>query len=172
MICILDDNNQIINIINTDLVSAENERPYYDWCELWEQYTDKKPFNYLKSELQPQLGKEFAKRRDAIRWIDFGMATYGFDAATDDITNFMAAYTPMLFDQSITCQYKVWLDAENKGIKEFGFAEMQKVYETVRTSQLDAYAWYEKAKAALEAVEESEGNDALQAVFDKWIAEE
>jgi hypothetical protein len=29
-----------------------------------------------------------------------------------------------------------------------------------------------RQKAALEAVEESEGNDALQAVFDKWIAEE
>lgn len=48
MICVVDKNNKIINIINADSPTRENERIYYPWCSLWEQYTDVEPLWYAK----------------------------------------------------------------------------------------------------------------------------
>lgn len=49
MICVIDDTNQIINIVDTDRISADNERPYYPWNDLWEQYTNEMPLEYAKT---------------------------------------------------------------------------------------------------------------------------
>lgn len=46
MICIVDENNKIINIVNSPYPSADNEREYHPWNELWEQYTDVEPLEY------------------------------------------------------------------------------------------------------------------------------
>lgn len=46
MICIVDNQNKIINIVNASRPTAENERVYYPWCALWEQYTDVEPLEY------------------------------------------------------------------------------------------------------------------------------
>lgn len=48
MICIVDQNNKIINIVNAPCPIKANERVYYPWCSLWEQYTDVEPLWYAK----------------------------------------------------------------------------------------------------------------------------
>ena len=99
----------------------------------------------LKNIKLNQSGAEFAKRRDAIRWVD----GYGFDCAVDDITNFMAAFTPLLVAKTGTVFYKVWVDEHTKGIAELSYTQMQAAYDTVRNSQMSAYAWYETIKAQI-----------------------
>ena len=170
MICIIDENNQIINIVNTDTITAYNERQYYPWNHLWQRYTEIEPFGYTKNKFINAIGAEFAKRRDAIRWIQTSNGTYGFDAGAEDITNFMAAYTPMILNQQWTTQYKVWVDESTKSIKVFNYADMTKVYETVRKSQFEAYAWYEEIKAKLMLVTEQEGKEKLKEIYDQGVS--
>lgn len=99
----------------------------------------------LKATKLNQAGAEFAKRRDCVRWV----GGYGFDCAVDDITNFMAAFTPLLVAKTGTVFYKVWLDEQTKGIAELSYTQMQAAYDTVRNSQMAAYAWYETIKAQI-----------------------
>jgi hypothetical protein len=165
MICAVDDKNIIINIINTDYISAENERPCYPWNQLWNQYTDIEPFDYAKNRYINAAGTEFANRRDEVRWIEIADVTYGFDCAPEDITNFMAAYTPIMVKQDGETGYKVWLDKDKKDLVMLNYAGMKKAYDTVRNSQLAAYAWYEDIKAKLIAVTEAEGKEKLEEVF-------
>lgn len=169
MICILDENNKIINIVNAEHPIENDERLFYPWNQLWEQYTDIEPFEYARSRYINAAGVEFAKRRDAIRWIQTSNGTYGFDVGTEDITNFMAAYTPMILNQEWTTQYKVWIDKSTKSIKAFNYADMTKVYETVRKSQLEAYAWYEEIKAKLMSVTEQEGKEKLKEIYEQGV---
>lgn len=165
MICIVDKNNQIINIINTNIISADNERLFYPWNRLWCQYTSTEPFDYAKNRYINAAGVEFANRRDEVRWIEIVGVTYGFDCAPEDITNFMAAYTPLMVEKSGTTGYKVWLDKGKKGLVKLDYEGMKKAYDTVRSSQLAAYAWYEDIKAKLLAVTEAEGKEKLEEVF-------
>ena len=87
----------------------------------------------------------FAKKRDAIRWVN----GYGYDCAPDDITNFMAAYTPLLVAGTGTTQYKVWLTETEKAIVTLSADTMTNVYHAVRTSQLADYAWYETVRTQI-----------------------
>lgn len=87
----------------------------------------------------------FAKKRDAIRWVN----GYGYDCAPDDITNFMAAYTPLLVAGTGTTQYKVWLTETEKAIVTLTADDMTRVYNTVRTSQFEDYAWYETVRTQI-----------------------
>lgn len=100
-----------------------------------------------------------------MRWIEIAGVTYGFDCAPEDITNFMAAYTPLMVKQDGETGYKVWLDKDKKGIVKLDYEGMKKAYDTVRSSQLAAYAWYEDIKAKLLAVTEVEGKEKLEEVF-------
>lgn len=151
MICVVDEHNQIINIVDAAYPIEDNERLFYPWNQLWEQYTDIEPFEYARRRYINAAGTEFAKRRDAIRFIDVGGKTYGFDCASDDITNFMAAYTPLLIKGTGTTFYKVWLTATTKGMVEFNAEQLTAVYDDVRNGQMAAYAWYEEVKARIEA---------------------
>ena len=151
MICVVDEHNQIINIVDAAYPIEDNERLFYPWNRLWEQYTDVEPFDYAKNRYIDATGAEFAKRRDEIRWIEITGNTYGFDCSVDDITNFMAAYTPLMVKQDGETGYKVWLDKDKKGLVMLNYAGMKKAYDTVRSSQLAAYAWYEEVKARIEA---------------------
>lgn len=94
-------------------------------------------------------GAEFARRRDAIRWVD----GYGFDCQSEDMTNFMAAFTPLLVNKTGTVYYKVWTSETTKGVIERDYEQMFAVYTAVRTSQLEAYSWYEGLKGQLNAAE-------------------
>lgn len=46
MICIVDENNKIINIVNSPYPIEDNERKYYPWNELWKEYTNVEPIEY------------------------------------------------------------------------------------------------------------------------------
>ena len=97
MICIIDENNLIVNIVNADFPRQNAERTYYPWNNLGEIYTSTEPFAHMQQRLVDELGTEFARRRDDVRWINLPSGNrYGFDCAVEDISNFMAAYTPLL----------------------------------------------------------------------------
>lgn len=142
-----------------------NERKCYLWNKSGTLYTIKEPLAYARNRYIDAAGAEFAKRRDEVHWIEIAGVTYGFDCAPEDITNFMAAYTPLMVEKSGTTGYKVWLDKDEKGFVKLDYEGMKKAYDTVRSSQLAAYAWYEDIKAKLLAVTEAEGKDKLQEVF-------
>lgn len=57
MICVVDKNNKIINIINAESPTRENERIYYPWCSLWEQYTYVEPLWYAKQRKLSEVSR-------------------------------------------------------------------------------------------------------------------
>lgn len=57
MICVVDKNNKIINIINADSPTRENERICYPWSSLWEQYTDVEPLEYAKQRKLSEVSR-------------------------------------------------------------------------------------------------------------------
>lgn len=57
MICVVDKNNKIINIINADSPTRENERICYPWNSLWEQYTDVEPLEYAKQRKLSEVSR-------------------------------------------------------------------------------------------------------------------
>lgn len=171
MICIVDNNNVIINIVAADYPQLENEKKYCKWNVIGETYTDSEPFTYMQQRLYNELGAEFANRRDAVRWINLPSGNrYGFDCAVEDISNFMAAYTPLLIAGSGETGYKVWKSETEKGLVILTLADMQAAYTYVRESQLSAYAWLASSQAKINAVTEAEGKEKLQAVYDSCIA--
>lgn len=170
MICIVD-KNIIVNIINTDFPQQYNEKIYYPWNRLGDIYSDVEPFSYMQQRLYAALGAEFANRRDAVRWINLPSGNrYGFDCAVEDISNFMAAYTPLLITGSGETGYKVWKTETEKGLVILTFADMQAAYDYVRESQLSAYAWLASSQTKINAVTETDGKEKLQAVYDACIA--
>lgn len=108
------------------------------------------PLERCREILKAQAGLFFAKKRDAVRWVEIQGTQYGFDCAGEDITNFMAAYTPLLVAAAGTVSYKVWLTNSEKGMVELTLDDMNKVYTAVRSGQMAAYAWYEAKKTEIE----------------------
>ena len=145
IICVLDENNIVINILEAPYCYEENHRVCNSWDFLGELYSDVEPLGYAKTRYIAAEGKEFARRRDAIRWVD----GYGYDCNSEDITNFMAAFTPLLVAGTGSVYYKVWLTETTKGVIERTYEQMLAVYNSVRTNQLEAYSWYEGIKTQL-----------------------
>lgn len=171
MICVLNNKNEIVNIANRNNILADNEKVYFPWNGVGDIYTDVEPFSYMQQRLYNELGKEFANRRDAVRWINLPSGNrYGFDCAVEDISNFMAAYTPLLIAGSGETGYKVWKSETEKGLVVLTFEDMQAAYTYVRASQLSAYAWLSASQAKINVVTEAEGKEKLQAVYDACIA--
>lgn len=171
MICILDNKNRIINIADRNFILNNNEKVYFPWNQIGDFYKDNEPFAYMQQRLYTALGAEFANRRDAVRWINLPSGNrYGFDCAVEDISNFMAAYTPLLIAGGGETGYKVWKSETEKGLVILPFADMQAAYNYVRDSQLSAYAWLSSSQTKINAVSEVEGKEKLQAVYDACIA--
>ena len=171
MICILDQKQKIVNVTTADYPYQQNERIYHPWNQLGDFYIDTEPFDYMQQRLYNALGAEFANRRDAVRWINLPSGNrYGFDCAVEDISNFMAAYTPLLIAGSGETGYKVWKSETEKGLVILTFNDMQAAYTYVRESQLSAYAWLASSQAKINAVTEADGKEKLQAVYDGCIA--
>lgn len=171
MICIVNENNQITNIINSPYPMNSNERQYYPWNHLWDQYTDVEPFSYLQENLLESLRLEFIQRRDAIRFINLPSGNrYGFDCAPEDITNFMASYTPLLVAQSGSTGYNVWLDNEEKNFVILDYPDFAFCYKYVSDSQKQDYVWYKSSKEKLLAVSEVDGKEKLQQIYDLCVA--
>lgn len=140
---------------NTPEIEFEAYKKMFPEINGWHEH--QQPLEELKTIKIKESGAEFARRRDAIRWID----GCGWDSAAEDITNFMAAFTPLLVAQSGSTFYKVWTNESKKEILQFNYSQMQLVYETVRSSQLEDYAWYEITKAAIEACTTKEEVEAI-----------
>lgn len=85
MICVVDKNNKIINIINADSPTRENERIYYPWCSLWEQYTDVEPLWYAKQ----RKTADFKARRDSqeVAPIEYNGHSYDYDSKARERIN-------------------------------------------------------------------------------------
>lgn len=85
MICIVDKNNKIINIVNADSPTRENERICYPWCSLWEQYTDAEPLWYAKQ----RKTAEFKARRDSqeVAPIEYNGHSYDYDSKARERIN-------------------------------------------------------------------------------------
>lgn len=171
MLCIVDNDCKIINIVDANILNNKNEKIYYPWNFLDDVYTDVEPFAYMQQRLYNELGSEFANRRDAIRWINLPSGNrYGFDCAVEDISNFMAAYTPLLIAGSGETGYKVWKSETEKGLVILTFSDMQAVYTYVRESQLSAYTWLSASQDKINSVTEADGKEKLQAVYDACIS--
>lgn len=134
-------------------------------------YIPKPPYEPSLDELKEiklnEAGELFAQKRDAIRWVKIDDTnTYGFDCVSEDITNFLAAYTFLdtQVEKSNTTMYKVWLDKENKGIVELNLEQMSKVFNDVRTSQFEAYAWYENIKQQINNCQSKEELNAINII--------
>lgn len=134
-------------------------------------YIPKPPYEPSLDELKEiklnKAGELFAQKRDAIRWVKVdGIHTYGFDCASEDIKNFLAAYTFLdtQVEKSNTTMYKIWLDKENKGIVELNLEQMSKVFNDVRTSQFEAYAWYENIKQQINNCQSKEDLNAINII--------
>ena len=170
MKCILDKDAIIVNIVDDNNI-WQGEKIYYPWTKIGNVYTDIEPFAYMQQRLYNALGLEFASRRDAVRWINLPSGNrYGFDCAVEDISNFMAAYTPLLIAGNGETGYKVWKSVTEKGLVILTFEDMQAAYTYVRESQLSAYAWLASSQAKINAVTETDGKEKLQAVYDACIA--
>ena len=140
MICIVDKNNKIIKINQSNYLKSDNERPCYAWSKVGDIYTEQEPLEYARQRYLNMVGAEFANKRDAIRKININGKTYGFDCASEDIVNFMASWQAAKTDGKT--MYKVWLDDKTKGLVMLTVADFESVFNTVRQSQYQAYAWY------------------------------
>ena len=131
-------------------------------------YIPKPPYEPSLDELKEvklnEAGELFAQKRDAIRWVKIDDTnTYGFDCASEDITNFTAAYIGLSNDltKSGTIFYKVWLTPETKGVVSLNITQMTNVYNVVRNSQFESYAWYEQIKQKINTCQSKEDLDAI-----------
>ena len=119
----------------------------------------------LKEQKIQQARNEFINKRDAIRWVAIDEThTYGFDCASEDITNFNAAFLGLSNDLNKNGKtlYKVWIDQDTKGVVALDLNQMTKVYNEVRNSQFQAYAWYEQIKSQIESCPTKEGLDKIE----------
>ena len=111
-----------------------------------------KEFNDAKQAKLYEAGATFAQERDKVRFIQLDENRYyGFDCASEDITNFMARWSPLAMMGGGESDYKVWFNETEKGLVKLSLADYNLVYKVVSDSQLEAYAWYEKIKAEIMA---------------------
>ena len=110
--------------------------------------------------LLKEAGEMFAAKRDAIRWITVSNGKYGFDRASEDITNFMAAQKAA--ELSGSAEYKVWLTESSKGLVVLISSDFTTVFKSVRDSQLETYAWYEGIKSQIVATTSKAGLEGIK----------
>lgn len=148
---------EAVKFCDENNATIEDKGEYYEVVEIPQPTLEE-----LKAAKINEAGGEFAKRRDAIRFVDLPSGNrYGFDCAPEDITNFMAAYTPLMVEKSGSTGYKVWLNETEKGLVTIDYTDMKFTYDTVRISQLEAYEWYEIIKVQIKAVQTKEELDAI-----------
>ena len=138
--------------------TIEDKGDYYEIIEI-----PAPTLKILKNQALTRAKTAFATLRDNIRWV----GGYGYDCAPEDITNFMAAYTPLLVKGEGTTEYKVWFTKQTKGIVTLTLDEMTAVYTAVRASQLKAYAWYETIRTQLEGAQTEKDLAAILAEIDR-----
>ena len=135
--------SQAASWCNVNRAVIEDKGEYYEVVPIPDLTLDE-----IKQEKLKQLGSAFAVKRDAIRWVDVSGGHYGFDCANDDITNFMASWKAAELAGSTL--YKVWTSESEKGMVTLTVDDFTAVFNVVRQSQYEAYAWYGTKKAEIE----------------------
>lgn len=103
MICIVDENNKIINIVDLPYPVADNERPYYPWNNLWDTYTDVEPAEYANQrEAADMKSKLQQKALDSMMLILNGSSEVSvlqkeYQAELDSVTNDVALHMVDMF---------------------------------------------------------------------------
>ena len=122
----------------------------------------KKPFEMVKEEKLNKAGSLFAQKRDARRFVKLDENRYyGFDCASEDITNFLARWTPLAMMGGGESQYKVWLNETEKDLVMLSLADYNLVYQVVSESQLQAYDWYKVMEVRIKACTTKEELEAI-----------
>lgn len=137
--CLINNDKIIVNIFESEYYEP-SAKCCYPWNAVGDTYTEQEPLEYARRRYLNMVGAEFANKRDAIRKININGKTYGFDCASEDIVNFMASWQAAKTDGKT--MYKVWLDDKTKGLVMLTVADFESVFNTVRQSQYQAYAWY------------------------------
>ena len=104
-------------------------------------------FEELKESKLNEAHLLFEQKRDAVVWVDTSVGHYGFDTASEDIVNFMAA--KMAAEEFGKTYYKVWLTESTKGMIEIPAQDFLTVFNQARQQQLQAYAWFEEVRKAI-----------------------
>ena len=137
--CLINNDKIIVNIFESEYYEP-SAKCCYPWNAVGDTYTEQEPLEYARQRYLNMVGAEFANKRDSIRKININGKTYGFDCASEDIVNFMASWQAAKTDGKT--MYKVWLDDKTKGLVMLTVADFESVFNTVRQSQYQAYAWY------------------------------
>lgn len=124
MICIVDKNNKIINIVNSPYPVADNERPYHPWNNLWETYTDVEPVKYTNQrEAQEMQDKLKAKALDSMMLILNGSSEMAplqeeyqaeLESVSDDVALYMVNMYPVWNPNGV--QYKKDKRVSDEGV--------------------------------------------------------
>ncbi len=116
----------------------------------------------LKTTKLQEAGSIFAQKRDARRFVQLDENRYyGFDCASEDITNFLARWTPLAMMGGGESQYKVWLNETEKDLVMLSLADYNLVYQVVSASQLQAYDWYKVMEVRIKACNTKEELEAV-----------
>lgn len=103
MICIINENNKIINIINAPYPSADNERPYYPWNKLWDNYNDVEPVEYANQREAADIKSKLQQKAlDSMMLILNGSSEVSalqkeYQAELDSVTNDVALHMVDMF---------------------------------------------------------------------------
>ena len=154
MICIVDQNNKIINIVNASYPTKANERIYYPWCSLWEQYTDVEPLWYAKQ----RKTAEFKARRDSqeVAPIEHNGHSYDYDSKARERIN--AAIIAL--DQQGADADIAWTTADDNDVTVTA-ADLRAVIAAVAVRSNALHVKYRKAKAQIEAAGSAEEVNAV-----------
>ena len=156
MICVVDKNNKIINIINADSPTRENERICYPWNSLWEQYTDAEPLWYAKQ----RKTADFKARRDSqeVTPIEYNGHSYDYDSkARERINAAIIALDQQGADASIA-----WTTADDNDVKVTA-ADLRAVIAAVAVWSNALHVKYRTLK---QQVQECKTVEELEAI--KW----
>lgn len=154
MICVVDKNNKIINIINADSPTRENERICYPWSSLWEQYIDVEPLEYAKQ----RKTAEFKARRDSqeVAPIEYNGHSYDYDSKARERIN--AAIIAL--DQQGADADIAWTTADDNDVTVTA-ADLRAVIAAVAVRSNALHVKYRKAKAQIEAAGNAEEVNAV-----------
>lgn len=156
MICVVDKNNKIINIVNADSPTRENERICYPWNSLWEQYTDVEPLWYAKQ----RKTADFKARRDSqeVTPIEYNGHSYDYDSkARERINAAIIALDQQGADASIA-----WTTADDNDVKVTA-ADLRAVIAAVAVWSNALHVKYRTLK---QQVQECKTVEELEAI--KW----
>ena len=149
--------SQCANWCNANGCMIVDQDEYYEVVEIPAPSLDE-----LKQAKLKEVGSLFAQKRDARRFVKLDENRYyGFDCASEDITNFLARWTPLAMMGGGESQYKVWLNETEKDLVMLSLADYNLVYQVVSASQLEAYDWYKVVETQINACTTQEELEAI-----------